>query len=100
MGMLTTDEAADIGPKQVDSTVIESGVSALKDRLAEREKAQSGGNGNGEDEAVIDQQIEDEIVETDEPEPVGSELRSPETNEKIEQEKEKLQTTGTKSNLF
>ena len=102
MGMLTTDEAVEIGPKHVDSTVIESGVSALKERLAEREKAQNGGNGNGEDEAA-DQVIEDTIVGSDEPEPVDPELRSPETNEKIDKQKEKLATVGSgvrKSNLF
>jgi hypothetical protein len=99
MGMLTTDEAAEIGPKQVESKVVESGVTALKERLAEREKAQNGGN--GEDET--DRQIEDAIVDSDEPEPVDPDERPEEVNEKIEQEKQKLAAAGSgskKSNLF
>lgn len=39
MGMLTTDEAHDAGPRHVESTVVEKGVQGLKDRLQEREDA-------------------------------------------------------------
>ena len=39
MGMITTDEARDAGPKHVESTVVEKGVQGLKDRLQEREDA-------------------------------------------------------------
>lgn len=38
MGMLTTDEAQDAGPKHVESSVTEKGVQGLKDRLEEREE--------------------------------------------------------------
>ena len=96
MGMLTTDEVADIGPKQVESTVVESGVEALKERLAERDKTQNESKGN-EPEPETNQQ------ETpSEPEPVDPELRDEETNKKVEEQKEKLAASGTgaKSNLF
>jgi len=104
MGMLTTDEAAEIGPKHVESTVIESGVEALKERLAEREKKQNGGD--GEDEVVTDRQIEDTIVNSAEPEPVDPDERPEEVNEMINQQKEKLNAVGVgdknkkQSNLF
>ena len=39
MGMVTTDEAYDEGPKHVESTVVEKGIQGLKDRLQEREEA-------------------------------------------------------------
>jgi len=100
MGMLTTDEAADIGPKHVESTVVESGVDALKERLQERKEKQNGGN--GEDEAATDQQIEDAIVDSEAPEPVDPDERPEEVNEKINEQKEKLAagSGGKKSNLF
>jgi len=82
---------------------VESGVTALKDRLAEREKKQNGGN--SEDEVVTDQQIEDAIVNANSagPEPVDPDERLKEVNEKINQQKEKLVSVGSgsrKSNLF
>jgi len=77
-------------------TETKSGVTALKERLQERKEKQNGGN--GEEEA--DQKIEDAIVNTENPEPVDPELRDEATNEKIEEQKQKLQTSGAKSNLF
>lgn len=99
MGMLTTDEAAELPPKHVESTVVEPGVAALKERLTEREKAQKGGNG----EEKADKQIEDAIVNSAEPEPVDPALRDPETEKKAGEQKEKLAAVGSggkKSNLF
>ena len=91
--------------RHVESREIEtetkSGVTALKERLQERKEKQNGGNGNGEEEATPDQLIEDAVVNSDSPEPVDPELRDEATNEKIEEQKQKLQTAGTpKSNLF
>ena len=40
MGMLTTDEAQDAGPRHVESTVVDKGVQGLKDRLQERDAAE------------------------------------------------------------
>lgn len=39
MGMLTTDEAHEMGAKPVESRVVEKGINGLKDRLDEREEA-------------------------------------------------------------
>jgi len=105
MGMLTTDEAADIGPRHVDSKVVESGVSALKDRLAEREQGQNGGNGKRETVPETEAETKTATNEAENedqggPEPVDPELRDPETETKVNEQKQKLQTTGAKSNLF
>lgn len=102
MGMLTTDEAAEIGPKHVDSKVVESGVAALKDRLAERDKANEGGNGEGTTEPEPEPQDSEPEDQGEGPEPVDPELRSPDVNEKVKQEKAKLVGSGAgkKTNLF
>lgn len=116
MGMLTTDEAAEIGPKpkHVDSTVVESGVTALKERLEKMKKPETTEEadqvfhtgGNGDDEVTTDQQIEDAIVNVNsvKPEPVDPDERPEEVNEKINQQKEKLASVGSgskkSSNLF
>jgi hypothetical protein len=105
MGMLTTEEARDIGPKHVESTVIEKGVNGLKERLAEREQAVNGGNGEGQTETEQEpQQPEPEESQAFEgPEPGDPDERPDEVNDKINEQKEKLQAAssgGKKSNLF
>ena len=92
--------------RHVESREIEadtkSGVSALKERLAEREKAQNGGNGNGETEPEPEPETtEVENEGRDDPEPVDPELQDPETEKKAAEQKQKLQAAGTtKTNLF
>jgi len=90
--------------RNVESREVEkdskSGVTALKERLQEREEKQSGGNGNGETEPELET-VEVENEGQDGPDPVEPELRDPETNKKVAEEKKKLQTAGApKSNLF
>jgi len=87
--------------RHVDSREVEtetkSGVSALKERLAEREKAQNGGNGNGETEP----EPEPETTEVENEGRDDPELRDPETEKKVAEQKQKLQAAGTpKTNLF
>ena len=87
--------------RHVESREIEadtkSGVSALKERLAEREKAQNGGNGNGETEP----EPEPETTEVENEGRDDPELRDPETEKKVAEQKQKLQAAGTpKTNLF
>jgi hypothetical protein len=103
MGMLTTEEAYDIGPKHVESTIIEKGVNGLKERLAEREQSQQeGGNGNGEEQQPEVEQAEQE-PQGEGPEPGNPDERPEEVNAKINEQKQKLQAAssgGKKSNLF
>jgi len=88
--------------KHVESREVESGsekgVNGLKERLAERDKAQAEG---GNDEQPKEGQPEEQTQES--PEPVNPDERSEEVNEKISEQKQKLQATGSikgKSNLF
>lgn len=53
MGMLTTDEAYDAGPRQVESTVVEKGVQGLKDRLQERDDATEPAKGEERDAETL-----------------------------------------------
>jgi len=103
MGMMTTDEIQEVGPKHVESTVVEKGVNGLKERLAERDKIQQAEGNDGEsgptDTESQDRQIEEKIVDNE----VTTENRSEETQAKINEQKEKLQAAGAggkKSNLF
>jgi len=107
MGMLTTEEAYELETKQVESRVVEKGITALKERLAEINKAQSE-EGNGEEQEQPEQEESDQNVnpENEDQEPdetVDTENRSEETEAKIREQKQKLQMAGSggrKSNLF
>jgi len=92
--------------RNVESREVEtdtkSGVNALKERLQERQQAQNGGNGDSkpETEPTEPETAEDDNEGQGDPEPVDPELRDEETNKKVAEQKERLQTAGAKSNLF
>jgi len=109
MGMMTTEEAAELPPsevKRIDCTVVKSGVEGLKERLAER-----GEQATTQDETEPQEPQEPDNGNQQDPDGDGdgiaSEQPDPETQAKAAEQKEKLmQAEGMKapakagSNLF
>lgn len=90
MGMLTKDEAEDIGPIHVESTVVEKGVQGLKDRLQERDEATEPATHEevGADTAAEVERQKAALAAVDNAQP------DPETKAKAEELKEQLAKAG------
>lgn len=103
MGMMTTEEAEDVGSvKRIESTVVEPGNEGIKKLLAERE-AKANGNAGAEGDAPQPPQAQADPQESAEPEDLGE--TDEQTQAKVAEQKAKLQTAGAgnggkKSNLF
>ncbi len=69
MGMLTVDEAQEVGPKHVESTVVEKGLQGLKDRIKKQKEATEPVKGvqadESTDEAVDEAERQKEALAAD-----------------------------------